>query len=110
MKLLTREVLKRLPKLGSQSEKKAEEVKIVVKFFDPTGSWSWYASEGEQRADGDWEFFGLVRGFEVEYGSFCLSELVHAKDGLTGMRALPIERDIHFGFEHTLADAEARSI
>jgi len=110
MKLLTKEIIRRLPKLGSQSEKKAEDVKIVVKFFDPTGSWTWYASEAGQREDGDWEFFGLVRGFEVEYGSFLLSELEHAKDGMTGLRGLPIERDMHFGFEHTLAEAEANRI
>ena len=110
MKLLTKEIIERLPKLGTHSEKKAEDVKIVVKFFDPTGSWSWYCSEGEQREDGDWEFFGLVRGFEVEYGSFCLSELERAKDGMKGIRALPIERDMPFGFEHTLAEAYAKQI
>jgi len=41
-------------------------------------------------------FFGLVVGFEPELGYFSLNELKTAKEGLKGIRALPIERDIHF--------------
>ena len=110
MELLTEEIKGRLPKLGAQDGKDPQEVKVVAKFFDPIGSWTWYVVEGEQREDGDWEFFGLVRGFEAELGSFTLSELQHAKDGLTGLQALPIERDLHFGFEHTLAEVLAQPI
>jgi len=29
---------------------------------------------------------------------------------MTGLRGLPIERDLHFGFEHTLAEAHANRI
>ena len=104
MELLTQEITERLPKLGSQDGKDPTEVNVVVKFFDPTGSWTWYVVEGEQRDDGDWEFFGLVRGFETELGYFTLSELGHAKEGLVGLQALPVERDLNFGFEHTLAE------
>jgi len=110
MELLTQEIQDRLPKLGHQDGKDPTEVKVVVKFFDPTGSWTWYVTEGEQREDGEWEFFGLVRGFETELGSFTLSELHHAKDGLRGLNSLPIERDLHFGFEHTLAEVMAEPI
>jgi Protein of unknown function (DUF2958) len=35
-------------------------------------------------------------GFEEELGYFSLNELKTAKEGLRGLRALPIERDIHF--------------
>lgn len=110
MKLLTKEIMERLPKLGSQDGKTADQVKIIVKFFDPTGGFTWYPIEGEQREDGDWEFFGLVRGFETNLGYFCLSELEHAKDKMEGLRAVPIERDLYFGFEHTLAEAEEKRI
>lgn len=110
MELLTQKIIEKLPKLGSQDGKPPEKVKVVAKFFDPTGSWTWYVVEGEQRADGDWEFFGLVRGFETELGYFTLSELQHAKDGLTGLCGLPIERDLAFGFDHTLADAMAQPL
>jgi len=110
MELLTQELKERLPKLGSQDGKDPNEVKVIVKFFDPTGNWTWYATEGEQTEDGDWEFFGLVDGFEKELGYFRLSEIEHAKDGQTGLRALPIERDLHFGFQHTLADVLAQPL
>lgn len=110
MELLTQEIIAKLPKLGSQDGKDPHEVKVVAKFFDPTGSWTWYVVEGEQRDDGDWEFFGLVRGFETELGYFTLSELQHAKEGLTGLHALPIERDLHFGFEHTLTEVLAQPL
>ena len=103
MKLLTKEIEKKLPRLYSQDGKDPNDVKVVVKFFDPTGSWTWYATEGERQEDGDWRFFGLVDGHEKELGYFTLSELQDAKRGFTGLQALPIERDAHFG-EHTLAE------
>jgi len=109
MKLLTQEVKNRLPKLYSQDGKPADQVKVIVKFFDPTGSWTWYATEGEQTPEGDWRFFGLVRGFEAELGYFHLSELIHAKEGLRGMRGLPIERDMHFN-GHTLAEVQEQRL
>ena len=94
MKLLTKELMKKLPALYSQEG--VEDKKIPVKFFDSMGSWTWYVTEGcprventagEQRealslADikddekiSDWLFFGLVDGFEKEWGYFVLSEL-----------------------------------
>jgi len=38
------------------------------------------------------EFFGLVKGFEEEFGYFTLSEL----EGVTGPMGLKIERDLYF--------------
>ncbi len=49
MKLLTEEIIQRLPKLRSQEDKNPQDVRVIVKFFDPTGSWTWYVTEGEQR-------------------------------------------------------------
>jgi hypothetical protein len=99
------EILKeRMPALYSQEQERNPFV--VVKYFDPVGSWTWYATEGSPvDEDGymdtnkekvDFLFFGLVVGFEPELGCFSLNELHTAKEGLRGLRALPIERDIHF--------------
>jgi hypothetical protein len=44
----------------------------------------------------DFLFFGFVVGFEAELGYFSLKELETAKQGLTGIKALPIEQDISF--------------
>lgn len=95
MKLMTKEIEASMKQLYHY-EKTGEPAIAAVKFFDPTGSWTWYVAEGEKQEDGDWLFWGAVDGFEFEYGYFTLSELVHAKDGCTGLQSLPIERDLHF--------------
>ena len=87
MKLLTKEILEKLPKLYSQEEKGLDAV-AVVKFFTPDSNWTWYATE----FDGEDLFFGLVDGFEKELGYFRLSELQSVKGAL----GLPIERDMYF--------------
>jgi hypothetical protein len=112
MIMMPKEVSSKIPKLYSQEKKKPEEVQIAVKFFDPTGSWTWYATEGEPtgetiesgafKGQPDWTFFGYVKGFEGELGYFTLGELSVAKEGAKGLQSLPIERDRHFS--GTLAD------
>lgn len=106
MKLLTKEILDKLPPLYSH-EQDGENAKAVVKFFDPMGSWTWYATEGGKvcpqhgyydcaepscgKPD-EWTnflFFGLVDGFEKELGYFSLQELEEIGQG----RILGIERD-----------------
>jgi len=115
--VLTKEVKEKLPKLYSQDGKEPMETKVVVKFFDPTGSWTWYATEGEPtgekiqegafKDEDDYKFFGYVKGFEGELGYFTLGELSTAKSLCKGLQALPIERDINFGFNKTLAEVMA---
>jgi len=87
MKLLTKEILEKLPKLYTQEEKGLDAI-AIVKFFTPDSNWTWYATE----FDGDDLFFGLVEGFEKEIGYFRLSELQSVKGAL----GLPIERDMYF--------------
>jgi len=84
--LLPKRVRRALPPLGATEEE--ENPLVVVKFFYPDFSWSWYAIE----FDGDDLFFGLVDGFEKELGYFRLSELL-ANRGKFGMA---IERDRYF--------------
>lgn len=93
MKLMTQEVIKNLPGLYSQENKKSEDVKIAVKFFTPWSKWTWFISEGEKQDDGDWLFFGMVHGMEKELGYFSLSEL----ESIKGPFGLKIERDMYYG-------------
>ena len=95
MKLMTKEIEQQLPALYHFENTKTPAV-ASVKFFDPTGSWTWYVAEGQKQDDGDWLFWGLVDGFECEYGYFTLSQLEHAKEGCKGLQSLPIERDLYF--------------
>jgi hypothetical protein len=78
-----------LPKLYSQEGNK--DPTVYVKFFQPWGGWSWYATEGEQQDD-QFICFGYVVGHEREWGYFSVTEL----ESITGPMGLKIERDIHF--------------
>jgi hypothetical protein len=103
MKLLTKEIIDKLPPVGSQDGKDPKTVPIVVKFFHCMSNYTWYVSEGTKTESGDWEFFGLVRGTENELGPFYLSELEGVK-----IMGMGIERDLHFT-GHMLSEAmEAR--
>ena len=86
MKLLTQADRKRLPPLYT-TENDMDPI-AQVKFFDPCGSWSWYATE----FDGEDLFFGLVDGSDTELGYFRLSELA----GVKGPFGIGIERDTSF--------------
>ena len=91
MKLLTAAIAKKLPALYSQ-DGKGMEAKAIVKFFDPSGSFTWYASEFDPT---EGRFFGLVVSShcpEGELGYFMLSEL----QSIRGRFGLGIERDLHW--------------
>lgn len=88
MKLITRELAKKLPKLYETEHDPLEDKVAVVKFFHPASNWTWYAIE----FDGDDLCWGLVNGHEREFGYFSLRELSKIVDRF-GLR---IERDIFF--------------
>ena len=64
MKLLTKELEKKLPALYAQDGKGKDAV-AYAKFFHPFSNWTWYATE----FDGADLFFGLVQGHVEELGS-----------------------------------------
>ena len=71
MKLLTKEIVKKAQKQYNESSD-LESQKVVAKFFNPMGSWTWYLTELEEDKD---YAYGIVDGHEVEIGSFLISEL-----------------------------------
>jgi hypothetical protein len=87
MKLLTAEILKRLPPLYSQENVK--DPIAQVKFFTPWSNWTWYATEYDPK---ERMFFGLVQGLETELGYFSLDEL----ESVRGPAGLAIERDMYW--------------
>jgi hypothetical protein len=89
MMMLTRDLIRRLPKIYSQDGN--ADAPVVVKFFCPWNQWTWYATEGEPEGD-DWRFFGFVVGHEEEVGYFMLSELMAVR----GPGGLKIELDLHW--------------
>lgn len=110
MKLVTQKVARELPPLYANDGDPEDEVDVVVKFFDPMGQYTWYATEASAVVDGEWveltadnyedaddiRFFGYVDGQFGELGYFHLSEL-------ESVGGLGIERDLYFG-DRTLAD------
>ncbi|UCC72040.1 MAG: DUF2958 domain-containing protein [Gemmatimonadota bacterium] len=100
MKLMTKAIERKLPKLGA-TDGKGDAATVVVKFFTPDANATWFVTEGEQLPDGDWEFFGLAdMGMGCpELGYFLLSQLRQVR----GRFGLPIERDRYY--TGTLADA-----
>lgn len=99
MKLLTKKIKKELLPLGTFENTGTEDVPVKLKFFDPYGSWTWYAIEGEEQEDGDWLFFGYVDGDFPELGYFTLSQL----ESLKMLGRNRIERDMYYE-EQTLQE------
>ena len=87
MMLLTKELRAKLPPISRKDRKNANPF-AVVKFFTPDANWTWYVAE----FDGQDRFWGLVVGFEAEFGEFSLSELLKVR----GCLGLPVERDLYF--------------
>ena len=97
MKLMTKEIETKLPKLYTNEKKKPEDTPVVVKFFHPFSKWVWYATEGERQENGDWLFFGWVHGDFPELGYFSLAELQTVRVMGLGIKRLRSEKckDMH---------------
>src|SRR5712692_2175991 len=87
MKLLTKELRKKLPPLYSQEHE--EDPMVICKFFHPMSNMTWYAIEGSEEGD-DFIFFGWVHSDFPELGYFSLNEM----QGVQVM-GLGIESDLH---------------
>jgi hypothetical protein len=88
LKLMTKVIEKKAQKqfpMGSDMEQM-----VVAKFFNPCGNWTWYLMNQDPN-DTDY-LWGIVKGFEVEMGSFSLNELKSFK----GPLGIGIERDKFF--------------
>lgn len=118
MKLLTKAIIETMPPLYATEDVPVERKIVRVKFFLTGTSWTWYAVEASvDHEDGlkplsEWNgvdevrFFGLVDGFDAEWGYFSLWELQSLRAPVLG---LPIERDLHLPAGFTGADAARRS-
>ena len=91
MKLLTKALEKRIPKLYSTEELEDKDKRVVCKFFNPCGIGTWYVLEGDWKDD-DYIFFGVIEIQERELGYFSLKEL----ESLKLPWGMKIERDRSF--------------
>ena len=86
MKLLTKEITKKAQKQYDKGSDMDEQM-VVAKFFG--GNWTWYLMNLADDGDYAW---GIVKGHEVEAGSFSISELQQIRLPF----GLGIERDMYF--------------
>jgi hypothetical protein len=84
MKLLTRALTNKIPKLYETESVPLPEKVAYAKLFHPISNWEWYVLE----YDGQDICFGLVVGHETEFGYFSLKEL--------SSLSLTVERDLYF--------------
>ena len=94
MKLITKELEKKIPGLYETENVAIEEKELVAKFFAPWNQWTWYAVEYDAEKG---LCFGYVshyfnEGLEDEWGYFNINELKEIK----GPWGLGIERDLYF--------------
>lgn len=87
MKLMTKELIKKMPGIGETENQ--EDPIALVKFFNPTGIGTWWASEFDPETG---MLFGKADLGFPELGYFNLKEL----KGYKGRFGLGIERDLYF--------------
>ena len=88
MKLLTKEITKKA--IGQYPLGSDMKQDVVAKFFYPAGTWTWYLMNLDPE---DMDYcWGIVKGDEVETGSFSILELTEYR----GQFGLGIERDKFF--------------
>ncbi len=101
-KLLTQEILKKLPPLYANENLEPEQVKVIAKFFNPYGIGTWYATEFDPKEGLFFGFANLGDDTLAELGYFSLEELEEFRH--LDHPALMIERDRFWNEDTTLAD------
>ena len=90
-KLMTKELGETIPALyANENVRDYDSVLAPAKLFSPYTGWRWYITEWDAETG---LCFGLVEGFETEWGYFELSELA----GVIMFGGVPaIERDLYW--------------
>ncbi len=125
--VLSDQLVKALPPLYSTDNVPLEDQLVICKFHMPTESidWVWYVFEGsrlddyERGTDGcliknDYQFFGMVHGFENEMGYFLLSELLDLRDTQSSKLLVQLDPAIFLEpyskfIEKTIKEAEEKT-
>lgn len=100
MKLITKEIAKKLPRIGETGHLEAKDVKVPLKLFNPCGGGTWYITEYNEDEGLAFGYVTLGDPTMAELGYIDMNDLMSAKFPPFG---LGIERDMHFG-DHTLEE------
>jgi hypothetical protein len=101
-KLLTKEILKKLPPLYAGENLQADQVRVIAKFFYPASGATWYATEFDPKENLFFGFVNLGDDTMAELGCFTLQELEEFRH--PEYSCLRIERDRFWNDKTTLAD------
>ena len=102
MKLITKEILKKLPPIYNNEHKDFSDVKVVTKFFLPATSAYWYVTEYDPIEKLFFGFVNLGDDMMAELGYFSLEELLEIRHPKS--QILKVERDKYWNPETSLAD------
>ena len=92
IKFMTKEVERAFERQGDTSRKSADDIKIIAKWFNPTGVGTWYCYEYDKVDNIMQCFVNIGDPMFAESGSVSVDEL----QSFRGRSGLGIERDIHF--------------
>jgi hypothetical protein len=118
MKLITKEIARKIPLLYATEKIPTAEKKVPLKLFAPWNQWTWYIIEGAAMYESgdeiievalgeadltdptllDVRFFGYVVGQENELGYISLNELKAVRH----FSGLKVERDLRWNPSTTL--------
>ncbi len=98
MKLLNKTILNKFEKQGYTGDKKTKDIKVICKFFNPSGAGTWYCYEYDPKDRIFQAFVNLNDPEMAECGAVSLNELESLKCPPFG---LGIERDLYLD-NHTL--------
>ena len=101
LKFITKEIERAFERQGDTSRKTAEEIKVIAKWFNPTGVGSWYCYEYDKQDDIMQCFVNLGDPMFAESGAVSVDEL----QSFRGRLGIGIERDKFFPIgKYTLAE------
>lgn len=100
MKLITKAISNKLPKLYETENQKPEETRIFLKLFCPWHRWTWYVTEMNQETG---DMFCYVKSGDPMCDELGYTNINELKD-IRGMGGLKIERDRYWDDTKTLAD------
>jgi len=98
---MTKEIERAFERQGDTSRKSADEIKVIAKWFNPTGVGTWYCYEYDREDNTMWCFVEMGDPRFAESGRVSVDEL----QSFRGRWGLGIERDKLFPIgKYTLSE------
>ena len=92
MKLLTKEIRSRIPDLYANEEKEEKEIEVHAKLFAPSGRWTFYITEFDQK---DTLFGYCLSAQNEDFDEWSYASLQEI-EGVRNRMGIKIERDLYF--------------